>query len=352
MKKRALAFALAGCCLLSGCKVMLERSYSTITPHADRPHTAEDPSVLRVENYQELVSAVLYLVSQHTEEGTIQLHNYDGDEETDLSAACLEVSTQDPLGAYAVDYIKSELSRVVSYYQATLAIRYRRSGEQMENIVSVNGSGAIRDQLLATMADCSTEAVLRVPYFSGDEDTVKELLEEAYYAHPALALGLPQVEVSLYPDSGRERIVEIELEYPEEAESLKEKREELAQRAEELLGEGTESREKAPQLALEALRGSGVVYDRSGGSTAYAALVEGQADSRGLALGYALLCTQAGSVCQIQAGTLDGEERFWVAVELPDREKRYVDPCRALEGKTGLYQEEEFFTLGYFLSER
>lgn len=69
MKKRILALALAGCLLLSGCKAMLERSYSAVTPHADRPTTAEDPSVLRVENYRELVSAVLYLVSEGAEEG-------------------------------------------------------------------------------------------------------------------------------------------------------------------------------------------------------------------------------------------------------------------------------------------
>ncbi len=69
MKKRILPLALAGCLLLSGCRAMLERSYSAAAPHVDHPVTAEDPSVLRVENYRELVSAVLYLVSEGEEEG-------------------------------------------------------------------------------------------------------------------------------------------------------------------------------------------------------------------------------------------------------------------------------------------
>lgn len=353
MKKRILALAVAGCLLLSGCKAMLERSYSAVTPHADRPTTAEDPSVLRVENYRELVSAVLYLVSEGEEEGVIQLHNYDGEEESDLTAACLEVATQDPLGAYAVDYIKHELSRVVSYYEATLAIRYRRSEEQRKSIVSVNGDQAIREALLAALEDISTEAVLRVPYFFGGEDAIKNLLREAYYAHPALALELPEAQVNLYPDSGRERIVEIGLTYSEEAEALREKREELAYQVARLLSEREQpAGEKAAKLALEKLWDGGeAVYDPEGGSTAYAALVEGKADSEGLALGYALLCQEVGISCTVREGERDGERWFWNMVELSSGETLYIDPSRGREWEQAAYLEEEFSALGYFFPE-
>lgn len=353
MKKRILALALAGCLLLSGCKAMLARSYSAVTPHADRPTTAEDPSVLRVENYRELVSAVLYLVSEGAEEGVIQLHSYDGEEESDLTAACLEVATQDPLGAYAVDYIKHELSRVVSYYEATLAIRYRRSEEQRKNIISVNGDQAIREALLTALEDVSAEAVLRVPYFFGGEDAIKNLLREAYYAHPALALGLPEAEVNLYPDSGRERIVEIELTYLEEAEALREKREELAHRAAALLPEGNRPGGRdAVRLALELLWDGGeALYDPEGGSTAYAALVERAADSEGLALGYALLCQELGASCTVREGTRDGERWFWDEAELSDGETLCIDPSRGRDWSDSVHSGEKFFTLGYFLPE-
>lgn len=353
MKKRILALAVAGCLVLSGCKAMLERSYSAVTPHADRPTTAEDPSVLRVENYRELVSAVLYLVSEGAEEGVIQLHNYDGEEEGDLTAACLEVATQDPLGAYAVDYIKHELSRVVSYYEATLAIRYRRSEEQRKSIVSVNGDQAIREALLAALEDLSPEAVLRVPYFFGGEDAIQSLLREAYYAHPALALDLPEAEVNLYPDSGRERIVEIELTYPEEEETLREKREELAHKAAALLPEGNRpSGEAAARLALELLWDGGEgVYVPEGGSTAYAALVEGAADSEGLALGYALLCQELELNCFVRAGERNGEKRFWNQVELSNGKTLCIDPSRGREWKEAAFSPEEFSALGYFFPE-
>ncbi len=355
MKKRILALALAGCFLLSGCKAMLERSYSVSTPHVDHPATAEDPSVLRVENYRELVSAVLYLVEEGAEEGTIQLYNSDGEEESDLSAACLEVSTQDPLGAYAVDYIKHELSRVVSYYQATLAIHYRRSGSQREGIVNANGDQAIRERLGEALEDFPAEVVLRTPFFFGDEETVKALLREAYYDHPAAALGFPEAQVTFYPDSGWDRIVEVALTYPEETETLKEKKEELARRAEELLPAGSGlDEESAARMALTVLYaqdGAGAVYDPEGGSTTYAALVEGKADSEGMALAYALLCARENVECQVAEGSFQDQPWFWNILRFSTGESACVDASFFSQRSTALFTEEEFLALGYFFPE-
>ena len=83
---RLTVFGLAACLLLTlpGCASILERSYSSSTPHVDRPATAGDSSAIRVENYRELVSAVLFLVSQGEEEGVIQLQDYAGEVEADL----------------------------------------------------------------------------------------------------------------------------------------------------------------------------------------------------------------------------------------------------------------------------
>ena len=198
MKQRLAAAALALGLLLTGCSAMLERSYTSSAAHVDRPTTAEDPSVLRVENYRELVSAVLYLVSGGAEEGVIQLHDYAGSVENDLTAACLEVATQDPLGAYCVDYIKHEYTRVVSYYQATLNIHYRRTQEQVRSMVRVTGTGAIRTELREALSQFADQVVLRVANFSEDEESIAALIRQTYYDNPAAALGFPEAEISLY----------------------------------------------------------------------------------------------------------------------------------------------------------
>ena len=191
---RLTVFGLAACLLLTlpGCASILERSYSSSTPHVDRPATAGDSSAIRVENYRELVSAVLFLVSQGEEEGVIQLQDYAGEVEADLTAACLEVATEDPLGAYAVEYIKHETTRVVSYDQATLTIHYRRTPEQIRSISTVTGTGAIRTELQSALEEFETEVVFRVAYFAEDADFIAGLIRQAYYDTPGAALGMPE----------------------------------------------------------------------------------------------------------------------------------------------------------------
>ena len=61
MKKRAICVLLTLCILLSGCSSMLNREYASVTPHSATPAADGDPSVLRVERYQELVNALVYL---------------------------------------------------------------------------------------------------------------------------------------------------------------------------------------------------------------------------------------------------------------------------------------------------
>jgi len=333
---------------------MLERSYEISQAHEEKPDTAENSSAVRVKDYRELVAAVLYLVSQGMEEGVIQLWDYAGDVEQDLSRACLEVAAEDPLGAYAVDYIKHEYTRVVSYYQATLSIRYRRTPEQVKSMVDITGAAAIRRQLQSALSQFQEEVVLRVSYFSGDVHSIESLLRQAYYDTPAAALGYPEAEVAFYPETGSRRVVEILLTYPEEGSVLKDKAAELSLLAEELTRElrGTQA-EAVPHVAAQLLS-ERVVYDPAGPGDPYSALTGGRGDSEAMALAYALLfrrlsAGQASTACQVAQGTWQngqgGEEaRFWNVVTLPAEDPLCLDPTQE---EPALCTEQEFFDLGF-----
>ena len=325
MKKKLLCLTLAACLTLSGCSAMLNRSYSSTTPHVDQPATADDPSVLRVENYQELVSAVLYLVSQVREEGVIELYDYTDDVEKDLSAACLEVAKEDPLGAYAVDYIKHAYSRVVSYYRATITVSYRRTPEQIHSIANVTGSSAIRTELQQALSDFAPEAVLRVAYFDQNEDSIAALIRQAYYDTPLAAFGMPESAITIYPDSGSQRVVEIVLTYPDDPETLRKKSAALLEQAQTLAIplRGNDASTTAYQV-IQAVRAR-AVYNEEGGSTAYDALVDGSADALGMALAYELICQQTGLNCEIVIGTRAGRDFYWNAVTSGAGDALYVD---------------------------
>ena len=340
--KRLLPLLLACALLLTGCSAMLERSYTAETVHNRAPEAEGDSSILRAEDYQDLVSAVYYFVSQGETAGTIRLYSYSADEvERDLDAACLEVVQEDPLGAYAVDYIKYDCSHIVSYYEATLSISYRRTAEQIASIVSATGSSAIRAELQEALAGFRPELVLRISYFSEGTD-IQALLEQAYYATPAAAFGMPQAEISVYPDEGQQRIVEILLTYPMDTAQAAALSQELTQRAQELadtylLRPGTDY-----ASAVAALLHSQVTFDPQGAGTAYAALIEERASSEGIALAALLLCRTGGVECQVVRGTLNGEPRFWNQLRV-EGETLYLDAC----ADSGLHTAQEMEERGY-----
>lgn len=319
MKKRMLP-ALLALLLLTGCASMLDRDYVSVEPHDQFSDTGTDSSALRAENYQGLINAVMYLVSQGADDGIIRLYNYTQDVDTDLSRACLEVTKEDPLGAYAVDYIKYDYSRIISYYEANVQITYRRTPEQIKNVVSVTGSSAIKDELRQALTKFSPEVVLRVSYLAEDESYIVDLVRQAYYDTPGAALGLPEAAVRLYPDSGFQRIVEINLTYSDSADTLRQMRNALAEKAEACVAELDKTPGQLSKSIYSYLRGH-VLYEASEEpslGTAYAALVERQADSEGLALAYQLLCGLTGGESLVVSGTQAGKIHYWNLVNTAD----------------------------------
>lgn len=285
MKWRLCAAVAALSLLLSGCSSLLARSYTSVTPHSATPPAEGDSSILRVENYQELVNALIYLISLGEEEGTVRMYNYDQDVEQSLSNACLEVVQEDPLGAYSVDFIRYDVTPIVSYYEAAVEITYRRTREQVSAIVAATGATAIRSQLKDLLSSFGTEAALRISYFEGDETYIQTLFREAYYASPDTALDLPEAQVYIYPqgeESGRQRIVEVLLTYHLEQKELQRRRTALARRANEIVVSiwGTEG-DEAIQTVSAAVLDAGH-YDPEGGPALMTPWWRGQQTARDL----------------------------------------------------------------------
>lgn len=330
MKKRLLSLALCACLALTGCASMLEREYVSTAAHPQLPVAADDSELLWVESYPELLDAILAQVKRHEEVGTIRLRDYQRPVEEDLTRACEEVSMDDPLGAYAVASIHPEYERIVTYYEATITIEYRRTKEQMDSIASVTGSGAIRAALRAALTDFAPELALRINYFSEDADSIRALIRQTYLASPAAALGMPTAQVELYPDTGLQRIVEVILVYPDDPEALRVKRDDITAAA-KAMAEPILARDlagEALQAALfDALRAQAAGTDEEDErlwSTAEC-LLSGRGDSQGLALAYKLLCDLAGVECTVAEGRADGQPRYWTLVATGNGH-RIVDP--------------------------
>ena len=311
MKKRLLAVLTALSLLLTGCASLLEQEFVDVTPYNSIPTAEGDPSTLRAENYQELVNALLYLVTSGKESGKVRLYLNSEDIDTDLEAACLEVVQEDPLAAYCVDYIKYSVQPVVTYADADVQIVYRRTQEQIASISAVTGVTAIRNELVEALSTSATELVLRISYFDGDEQFIHTLCRQAYYANPASALDLPDIVVSIYPDSGRQRIIEMALTYHLEPAQLESQKTALAHALNLFLVNLHHGEEESRLAALIRALSEQCTYDPEGGSTAYHALLAHSANSEGMALAMAALCDELDIPCRVVSGTRDNVHHVW-----------------------------------------
>lgn len=318
MKNRLLALALILSLMLTGCTSILDRNTLEITVHSEAPSAEENSSTLRVETYQGLVNAILIFVQQGQQEGTLRLYNYTRDVNSDLSEACQEVLQDDPLGAYALDYITFQVTPIVSYYEASISFTYRRSLEQIDSIVPVVGSNAIRQELRSALANFRDEVVLRISYFDGDEAYLEGLLQQAYNDTLQSAFGLPQAEIFLYPDSGYQRVLEFQLSYPFDRELGPDWQGQLMELAADTAAAAAPlDTEEALSLLYQTVCQT-MSYDPQGEDTLQAAVLEVPASSRAMVLLLTLLCRQAQWPCQTVEGTLDGESHFWAVVNTDD----------------------------------
>ncbi len=339
MKKSILALFLTGIIALSGCSPMLERDYFVSNTYNPVSSAGIGGSALRAENYQELLNAVLYMVARGEENGVVALYNYNAkDVEDHLTRACLEVVQEDPLGSYAVDYIKHDYSLIVSYYEVHLQIAYRRPPEQIASIVSVTGSSALRQELRRALVNFKTSTVLRVSYFTEDETYIRNLVTQAYYDAPSAALGKPEVTVSLYPDSGYQRIVEIGLTFPESPEVLLQRSQELKQHIASITPQLT-THTQLRDILMDNCYTVGDVQK----NTAYDALLNKEANHEGLALAYQLLCDQAGLSCMTVQGELNGKPHYWNIIQVR-QDYRHVDLSAGLFSVT----DEELTSAGAY----
>ena len=313
MKKRLLCALLCACLTLSGCAPMLSREYVSVTPHRSTTTDVGTSSVLRVETYQELVNSLSYLISSGADEGVIRLYMQTPQAEDDLRTARLEIMQELPLAAYAVENITYETEPLLTYTEARVNISYQRTQKQIASILPVTGISAVRAALTAAMSQYSPECVLRITFFDQTEDYVTDLIQQLYYANPDSALEFPKLDVNIYPNSGKQRIVEVAFSYEMDSALLTERALLLEHACQRLTTPLLESGTASPTTAAAAILEAGG-YLPDGGSTGYAALLEGGANAEGLALAYASVCGKLGISCKVARGLLNGQAHFWNVV--------------------------------------
>ncbi len=334
-KAAALLAALAITLSLAGCSYTLSGEYSSVTRHVeeeDSPITVSE-DYMDVRDYSALKDAVTSLVASHRDTGRIRFSSYDGNVEADLSEACREVYRNTAIGAFAVDYMSHTITRIVSYYEAEINITYRRSAEQINSILEVSGLSELDELFESTLHSFNGYLVLQTNRPDMDAEYVADWFTGFFVENPLVTIAIPKITVDSYPDSGIQRILEINIayEYPPEEITLMKK--ELLDAAASLIA-SIQYRDTPPAQVYSALC-SGVSALAQEPSEAdqgniYSLLVNHSGGSLGYAQTFKFICIACGLDCITVSGTRNGEEYYWNIIEI-DGQYYHVDCMECAE---------------------
>ena len=206
-EKRLLPLLLSLCLLLSGCS-LLERDWSDVRPHSAAYWENKDTDTLRAENYQDLVNALLLLVGDHADSGTVRIYGMETAEREGMAErACGEVQNETAIGAYLLDYIAFSESSEEEFCEVRVTFGYRRTQEEQGALLHATTDEAVPD-LLRTAAEGEKGSIaVQISDFSlGEEGFLAEV--DAVRRE----CGAPEPwAVTFYPDAAAPGIVEIEL---------------------------------------------------------------------------------------------------------------------------------------------
>ena len=208
MKKRILALCAALSLTLTGCSnIVLERSYSNASPHSETYWENEENDTLRADSYQDLVNAMLLLLGEHADDGTIRVYGEDLDAEAMMESACAEVQQETALGAYLLDYVTYTCAAEHDYYALSFHFGYRRTQAEQAGIINATSTEALPELLRVAAQEGAERLTVRVGYFASNSADVETMVQEVQSEFPD-TLETPW-QVQFYPNTEDAGIVEV-----------------------------------------------------------------------------------------------------------------------------------------------
>jgi hypothetical protein len=193
-------FGFALLCALSACSAMFDREYYVEAPYeAGYVELLPNSGIREVHNYNGMRDALELFVSEHSETGTIRSNNYTGVVEDDISRAVNSIVRESPLGVYAVDYIRQDTRLILSYYEITLRINYKRTVEETSQIVSLNNQTQFFTALDELLSEFQTYGKYEFVSSTLTEQNIIDYIERRHTMHPEMLPVLPSIHLSAYP---------------------------------------------------------------------------------------------------------------------------------------------------------
>lgn len=330
---------------LCGCRAQLEHEYSSIITHEEQYEVDLYSNALTAENYLGLKNAILSFVETGEDYGVVRIYSYDGDLTSDLANAVYDLTHNDPLVSYAVEYMTYDYAHIVSYYELYFYITFRIDVEILDNIEYCSDISEVEALLERTLLNRSYSAVIRIANYQ--EFDLEDVLHRLYLNHPELAISEPGYTYTLYPESGIQRILELRISYPYDIMDMLSRAAALEEKVDEISASLSKYSSSTIQIKkISEWIKDHVLYmgeDSQLFTSAHNTLCKEYGNSQGITLSVQLLCDRLSIPCFTVEGTYQGAPWFWNIVYFNSRWHHLDVTTGLINGQSNLqifYDEE------------
>ena len=322
--RRLISCFLALSLLLSGCS-WLDGSYSSVTPH--QQHSDGEESLPETaENYLQLRDALENMVLSGVQSDVISLKNFRQDQISDsMDLAVRYVKTSFPMGAYAVEDITYEMGSVGGAPAVAVEITYLHEYREIQAVQRVADMDQVRERIGQALKTYEASLVMLIEDYQAAD--IHQLVDDFAQENPSIVMETPEIAVQMYPDSGRQRVLEVKFSYESSRDSLR-SMQEVVQRvfnsAALYVSRDAKDYQKLSQLYAFLMERFDTYQVKTSITPAYSLLNHGVGDSYAFAVVYAEMCRRAEVECQVVVGTRRGEPWYWNMV-LDDGYYHHVD---------------------------
>ena len=309
--KRKLLMILAACLLLSGCSGWMDGSHVTVTNHREQTSGSQS-SALSAADYTQLLVVLEQLVESGMESGVINVAEYDQEQlERGIKRAVHYVSTQYPLGAYAIDALTYEIGDGGGQPAISVNISYIHGRSEIRQIQKTVDMEDAWKKITDVLDSCGEGVVLLVDEY--EQTDLAQMTEDFAVEHPDIVMETPQVAVGVYPETGSSRVLELKFTYQTSRDVLRQMQSQVQKvfsSAAYYIDSDSGEVQKYTQLYSFMMERFDYTVETSI-TPSYSLLIHGVGDSKAVAMAYAAMCRQAGLECQIVSGTRAGESWYW-----------------------------------------
>ena len=315
--KRFVVLLLIFALLLSGCSWM-DGEYHSVKPH-DSSSAPVVKSGVTVNSYLELREALVKQVNSGLTEINFDVTNLNQEMVRQyMDTAIMHVFQSCAIGAYAVEDIQYEIGNRGGRKTIAVDVKYIHNRQQIQRIKHTEKMENLLSLVDLSLNKFDDSVVIKVSEYV--ETDLVQYVQNYVDANPDRCMEMPQVSVSIYPERGKERVVELSFTYQTSRDALR------------IMQDMVSPIFSAAKLYVQDSQGTRQKYEQLHGflmerfdykietsiTPAYSLLRYGVGDCKTFAGVYRTMCNSAGLECQVISGTKDGEAWYWNRIKLED----------------------------------